>query len=360
MKKKWVVITASLALIVAGAAATTPLGRLLWDRLVPHPAIVVDSAMRVATVETLAAKLNAHYVFPDKAGQIEAVLRRRRLEGKYDAITDGEQLAKQLTDDIHGVVNDLHMEVEFDPGMVPPDMAAGPPPTSQAEWDQRNSFTMRLFMGVYRRVSSLGVKKVEHLTPRIGYLRIAEFPPPFIVADRYAAAMDQLADTDGLILDLRDNRGGGPDSVALLISYFVDQRTRLNDLWDRTSDTTTQQWTQEKIAGKRYGGSKPIVILAGPHTKSAGEDFAYTMQALKRATVIGKPTWGGAHPTRPYRLGDHFLAWIPSRRSINPITHGNWEGVGVVPDVVAVPDQALAVGRAVLEQRMQGAAAAVR
>jgi C-terminal processing protease CtpA/Prc len=309
--------------------------------------------MRVEAVDTLVAKLNDHYVFPDKAKQIEAVLRQRQQAGKFDGMTDGEQLAKQLTDDLHGVAHDLHMKVVFSPELVPPDDAVGPPPASQAEWEQRNNFVMRLIM---RRMANLRVEQVDHLSRNIGYLKVSGFPPAFLVAEKYAAAMDKLADTDGLIVDLRDNRGGGPQSVALLISYFVDQRTRLNDIWDRDSGTTTQQWTEDKLEGKRYGGKKPVVILAGPGTMSAGEDFTYTMQALKRATVIGERTWGGAHPARPYRLGDHFFAVIPARRSISPITHTNWEGVGVTPDIAATPNNALAEAKDLLQRRLHGTA----
>lgn len=359
MKKKWIVIPSLLVLTVIGAYATMPVWRPFWEAQRPQPKVVVDSAMRVEAVDTLVAKLNDHYVFPDKVKQIEALLRQRQHEGKYDGMTDGEQLAKQLTDDLHGAAHDLHMAVEFSPGQVPPDDAVGPPPASEAEWDQRNSLVRRLMVGVYRRVSNLGVEKVDHLGPNIGYLKVSEFPPPFFVAEKYAAAMNKLADTDGLIVDLRANRGGGPETVALLVSYFVDQRTRLNDLWDRDTGITTQQWTQDKLGGKRYGGQKPVVILAGPGTMSAGEDFAYTMQSLKRATVIGERTWGGAHPARPFRLGDHFYAVIPGRRTISPITHANWEGVGVIPDIAATPDDALAVAKDLLQRRLHGTAALV-
>lgn len=117
--------------------------------------------MRREAIDTLLAKLNDHYVFPDKAKQIEAVLRQRQHEGKYDGITDGEQLAKQLTDDLHSVVNDPHMAVEFSPGLAPPDDAVGLPPASLAEWEQGVNIGMRLF----RHVSNLGVEKVV-LAPR--------------------------------------------------------------------------------------------------------------------------------------------------------------------------------------------------
>ncbi|MBZ2209446.1 S41 family peptidase [Massilia soli] len=352
MKKKWIVIPSLLVLTVIGAYATMPVFRSFWGELRLRPKVVVDSAMRIEAVDTLVAKLNDHYIFPDKAKQIETVLRQRQNEGKYDGMTDGEQLAKQLTDDLNGVAQDLHMKVYFSPGLVPPDDAVGSPPASKAEWDQRSSFFMRMMA----RFSDLDVEEVDHLSPNIGYLKLSSFPPAFLVAEKYAAAMDKLADTDGLIVDLRENRGGGPQTVALLISYFVDQRTRLNDLWDRNTGITTQQWTEDKLDGKRYGNKKPVVILTGPGTMSAGEDFAYTMQALKRGTVIGERTWGGANPARPYRLGDHFFAVIPGRRIINPITLTNWEGVGVIPDVAATPDNALAAARDLLQRGRRGTA----
>jgi C-terminal processing protease CtpA/Prc len=206
-------------------------------------------------------------------------------------------------------------------------------------------------------MANRSVEQVEHLTPRIGYLKLSGFPPSFLMTERYAAAMNELADTDGLIVDLRNNGGGAPDGVALLASYFVDQRTRLNDIWDRATGISTQYWTQDKLDGKRYGGKKPVFVLTGPNTKSAAESFAYTMQALKRATVIGERTWGGANAARLYRLSEHFYATIPSRRTISPITGTNWEGVGVIPDMAATPDKALAVAKDLLQRRLQGSAA---
>ncbi len=350
MKKKWLILLPLPVLVVIGAVATQPMWRPLWERVNPPPPVIVDAAMRTKTVDTLAARLKEHYIFPDKAGEIEAVLRRRQQEGKYDGLTDGEQLAKQLTQDVRGVAHDPHMAVEFSPGLVPPDLV-GPPPASLAEWERTAPLPLRLF----RHVSNLDVEKVDRLDQGIGYLQLSGFAPHFLVAGKYGAAMDKLADTRGLIVDLRDTRGGDPASVALLISYFLDQRTRLNDVWHRDTNVTTQQWTVDKLEGKRYGGKKPVVILVGPGTISACEDFAYTMQALKRATVVGDRTWGGAHPARPYRLGDHFYAVIPDARTISPITGSNWEGVGVTPDIPAAPDKALAVAKDLLRRRLQGA-----
>lgn len=69
-------------------------------------------------------------------------------------------------------------------------------------------------------------------------------------------------------------------------------------------------------------------------TFSAAEEFSYNLKNLKRATLVGESTGGGAHPVNFHYLKDvKFGATIPFGRAINPITQTNWEGVGVKPDV---------------------------
>lgn len=352
MKMKWIVI-ACLSVLAAICALAIPGLQHVWQAFRPQPEVALDRAMRAKTIESLVTKLNDHYVFPDQARKVEAILRQREQDGRYDRIRNGYRLAQQLTTDIRGVVKDQHMQVRYAPKMVMPDEEDGPAPTSQAQWEQQHNFITRM---IIRHTATRGVVRVDRVDDNIGYLKISRFPDAFLMADKFAAAMNELADTDGLILDLRRNGGGDPQSVALLVSYFVDQRTRLNDIWDRDTGNTTQHWTQDKLDGKRYGGKKPVLILVGPETASAGEDFAYTMQALRRATVIGERTWGGAHPASPHRLGGHFYAVIPSQRSISPITGANWEGTGVIPDIRMAPDKALTAARKLMQRRLHEAA----
>lgn len=327
--KKLVVGVALVSFTLIGAVAALP----LWEQYGPRPAVPVvqvDSAMRQQTIDALVTQLRAHYVFPDKAAQIATLLRERQRSGAYDAITDGEQLAAALTADMASVAADKHMRVEFFNDVLPlqrprkSELPSAPAPTGWIDT-------------IARKMSNVGVEKVELMPSNIGYLELSAFPFPEMTADKYAAAMDKLAGTDSFIIDLRENGGGVPTSVALLASYFFDQRTRLNAIWWRDTGRTDQLWTAEGLAGRRYGAQKKVAILIGPHTKSAAEDFAYTMQTLKRATLIGARTWGGAHPAFPYRLGDHFGCRIPNARTISPITNTNWEGIGVIPDIAAAP-----------------------
>jgi retinol-binding protein 3 len=62
---------------------------------------------------------------------------------------------------------------------------------------------------------------------------------------------------------------------------------------------------------------------------------------LKRAKIVGEVTGGGAHPTKPFKVTEHFTVGVPYARSISTITHTDWEGSGVTPDVAVPADDAL-------------------
>jgi len=105
------------------------------------------------------------------------------------------------------------------------------------------------------------------------------------------------------------------------------------------------------VPGPRFGGKKPIYVLTSSRTFSGAEEFAYDLQSLKRATIVGETTGGGAHMTAMGRIGDHLLIRVPVRRAINPITHTNWEGVGVKPDVKVPSEKALETARRLIREQ---------
>lgn len=83
------------------------------------------------------------------------------------------------------------------------------------------------------------------------------------------------------------------------------------------------------------------MIVTSARTFSGGEELAYDLQALDRATVIGETTGGGAHPREAFDLTEHLQLHVPMARSVNAVTGTNWEGTGVVPDVACSADDAL-------------------
>jgi C-terminal processing protease CtpA/Prc len=144
-----------------------------------------------------------------------------------------------------------------------------------------------------------------------------------------------------LIIDVRQNGGGAPGMVALICSYFfAGEPVHLNDLYWRPTNSTEQWWTLAYVPGRRYVG-KDIYVLTSKRTFSAAEEFTYNLKNLKRATIVGDTTGGGAHPGEGVRISNHFGMFVPTGRAINPITKTNWEGTGVAPDISVPADLAL-------------------
>jgi C-terminal processing protease CtpA/Prc len=130
--------------------------------------------------------------------------------------------------------------------------------------------------------------------------------------------------------------------VALISSYlFGDKPVHLNDLYWRKGDKTEEFWTKPAAAAKKY--DKDVYVLTSKRTFSGAEEFSYNLKNLKRATIIGETTGGGAHPGGMVRLNEHFGVFIPTGRAISPITKTNWEGTGVEPDVKVPKELALKV-----------------
>ena len=171
------------------------------------------------------------------------------------------------------------------------------------------------------------------------FLPLISYPTPTAVA-----AMNFLAHADAIIIDLRENGGGDPKMIALVSTYLFSKPTHLNDLWERKSNTTQQYWTLPYVPGDRLDG-KPAYVLTSKRTFSGAEEFSYNLKNLKRATIVGETTGGGAHPVRGQRIDDHFIIGVPFARAINPISKTNWEGTGVEPDVKVPAAEALATAQ---------------
>jgi C-terminal processing protease CtpA/Prc len=129
--------------------------------------------------------------------------------------------------------------------------------------------------------------------------------------------------------------------VALICSYlFPPEPVHLNDLYFRPANETHQWWTLPYVPGKRLAG-KDVYVLTSHRPFSAAEEFTYNLKNLKRATIVGEVTGGGAHPGGPVRINDHFMVGVPSGRAINPYSKTDWEGTGVEPDVKVPAERSL-------------------
>jgi hypothetical protein len=307
-------------------------------------ALRIDAPTRARVVGRAAVLLDSFYVSPDVGRRTSDSLRARLARGAYDRYANGAGFSIRLNADLHDVAHDEHLRLLYSVRPEPRQPAAAKAPTAPSPEEVARE----------RRAMdeiNCGFRKAEQLDGNVGYVRLDEFADPAICGSTAQAAMTFLAGTRALIVDLRENGGGKPDMVALVASYLFDRRTHLNDLWTRHTDSTQAFWTQDSVAGRRFGRDKPVYVLTSAHTFSAAEEFAYDLQALKRAMIVGETTAGGAHPASEGRIDDHFVLMVPWGKAINPVTGTNWEGVGVQPDVKVPASEALAAAQKPLRER---------
>jgi hypothetical protein len=301
--------------------------------------VKIDAATRTRVIDGAISNLNEFYVFPETAKKMEEALRARQKKGDYDAVTDGETFATLLTDHLQQVSHDKHLRVNCSP-MVLPKGDSGPNPDAEA----------RMRTQILR--NNCFFEKAERLSPNIGLLKFNGFADPAVCGPTATAAMNFLENVDALIFDMRDNGGGDPKMVAYISTYLFADATHLNDLYLRKEDTTTQYWTLPYVPGKRLA-IKPVFVLTSKRTFSGAEEFTYNLKNLKRATIIGETTGGGAHPVSGHRIDDHFMIGVPFARAVNPISKTNWEGTGVEPDVKVPANEALDVAKKMAAEQIK-------
>ena len=293
---------------------------------VPAAARDFSAAEQADVIRAAAALIEQRYVDPDRATGIAAEL--RRLARSRPASMEGEAFAQEMTGLFRSVSGDGHLGLSYSETPIPED--GGDAQFSAAEMAKW-----------YGPQLNHGVEKIERLEGNVMLLDLRVFPPVEMGADVFAAAMTVVAQGDALIIDLREN-GGGAETADLLTGYLVEGGSPLTGSYDRPSDTRRHASSPVWVPGRRFGSSKPLYVLTSRRTFSAAEAFAYNLQALGRATVVGDVTGGGAHPFEYRRVHPHFADDLPEGKSINPITGTNWEGVGVKPDVAVPADEALA------------------
>lgn len=299
----------------------------------------IDAARRTALIERSLDLFSKNYVFPDRAETAVADVRKREKAGVYNSLTSPARLAEVLTRHLADATRDGHVRVKFSTTPVPDPLAATGETKAELAQLRRDA-----------QADGFGIGVPRVLDGNIGYIEFKRFYRAEYAGDALAAAMQKLAKTDALIVDLRECHGGDPVMVALAMSWFFEGWPRhLSDMVRRFDGTVTQYWTAAWLPGARYV-DKRVYVLTAQRTFSAPESFAYEMQQSKRATVVGEVTGGGAHSGTWFPIDDRFSIFIPLTRYVSANSGGDWEGTGVKPDVVtSAPDALKSAHRLALE-----------
>ena len=325
------------AALLAGALALSGLSPAMAQS--PPPAVALAPVAPREVAGRVARAIEAHYFDAARGKAIADDLRAEAATGAFDALTDPRDLATALTRRLLPI--DHHFNVGWSagdagpgPGGPGPQVRRGPGPGGPGA-HQADPFERR---------GAWGFRRVEILPGGIGYVdmrQFANFQPGDDDAPARAAVeavLTLLTSSDAVIIDLRENGGGSPAMVGYLVSAFTPKDAKIYNVFH------SREGTEDESPETYYARPRldiPVYVLTSARTGSAAEAFAYTMQAAKRATIVGEASGGAANPGGRVPLGDGWSVFVSRGSPVNPVTGSNWEGAGVQPDVAAPAREAL-------------------
>lgn len=275
-------------------------------------AVAAAAQDRAPVLQRVSDLIRERYVYEDVARRCTERLLQRAAAGEL-AGKDDAAFAAAVTAALRSDCDDEHFELVVR-------AADAPPPMDPSAW-----------MEPLRR-RNYDFVELRSLPGNVGYLDLRSFPPPDVAANVAAGAMNMLAGTDAIIIDLRRNGGGTGDMVLFLATYFFDQQTAFMNTARRAAGASTQDRTLPYVPGPRLA-KQELFILTSATTFSAAEAFAFGLQQLKRATIVGEPTRGGANAGRYTDVPPNFRLFVSNAHATSPATGASWDKTGITPDV---------------------------
>ncbi|MDB5429680.1 MAG: peptidase family protein [Caulobacter sp.] len=338
MRARTLVSAFALTALLSGVAAAAP-------KPAAPPVATAQQVKPRQVVAGIAQAIEDRYFDPAKGKQIADDLRAAAAKGEFDALTDPRDLAQALTRRLQPLDHHFNISWPVEPppeGQGPGGPGPGPGPRPQGD----NPFEVR---------ENYGFRHADILPGNIGYIDLhqfsdIDFDDPNSGARAAAdAALAMVSHTDAVIIDLRDNGGGSPAMVGYLTSAFTPKGADIyNTFHSRRGDMS-------EAPGVYYPHPRltvPVYILISARTGSAAEALTYTLQTAGRAVIVGETSGGAANPGGPVPAGNRFAVFVSQGAPENPISHKNWEGGGVQPDVAVPAAEALTRARILILENL--------
>ncbi len=286
-------------------------------------------------IDSLSQKLEEFYIRPNAVADIKKKLNENFKKGTYKDISNSNDFANKLSTDLVDFSKDLHFRVVYDPEWTE---------NQKNKSDKAVRQKIKALELAEAKKKNFGFQKVQILEGNIGYLQFDYFEDPAIGSETAAATMQFLSNTDALIIDLRKNNGGAMEMGQFISSYFYSGAElplyKYYTYEKNRKKLEKEMWLLPSVPGKRLADID-IYILTSAITFSAAEWMSYSLQNLKRVTIVGEKTAGGAHPIDRKVLPNGFSVNIPFGEVKDPITNQDFEGKGVMPDVLCKSEEAV-------------------
>lgn len=151
-----------------------------------------------------------------------------------------------------------------------------------------------------------------------------------IIRSQIEPVITDLANTNGMIIDIRFN-GGGSDAFSLAIAnYFTDERTLAysRENYNNGNPSQRQSVYLEPNDGINY--TKPVTLITGPNTGSAAEIFTLAMTALPNVNHIGEATEGILSDVLDIELTEGWVLGL-SYQIYYAVNEQVYEAIGIPP-----------------------------
>ncbi|WPO93272.1 S41 family peptidase [Chryseobacterium sp. HR92] len=270
-------------------------------------------------------KVKDYYIDKEAYKKADSLFRNELNKGAFNALNKKE-FAALLTQKLRTTIKDEHFFVKYLENYMPEKQM------SEKEKEKLNN--------EHNSLENFGFETVQRLPGNIGYINFKGFASPEASEKTLAAAMNFVANTHALVIDLRENGGGENGMVLLFCSYFFDKKTDLYTTYFRHNNKTVLNSTQPEVSGQKYLHKK-IYILTSKNTFSAGEAVAYFLQQYKLAEVIGEKTGGAANPVDHFIIQNQYLLLVPAGKITSLASQKNWEHIGVIPNQEVKSEDAL-------------------
>jgi hypothetical protein len=308
--------------------------------------VTLNESTKKEIIDSLIKKLEEFYIRPNSVVDIQKKLNENYKKGIYKNSSNPKEFASKLTTDLIEISKDLHFSVMYDQQWVD---------NQQKSNDVEMQKRAKAQELIEAKRKNFGFQQARILEGNVGYLEFTYFHDPIEGSEAATTAMQFLSNSDALIIDLRKNNGGAMEMGQFISSYlFYNKDLPLYKYYyyeNGRQKMDREMWLLPSVPGKRLADID-IYILTSGITFSAAEWMSYSLQNLKRVTIVGEQTAGGAHPIDRKILTLGFSVNIPFGEVIDPITKSDFEGRGVTPDVECKSEDALNTAHLLILQKL--------
>ena len=304
---------------------------------------------RSEIIDHVVDQLAHRYVDPNLGRKAAQTIVQKKEKKAYDALDSKASLMEVLIADMHATTGDKQLQLknqsEAGSDWIHPALTIKTAEGTEMDDQQKKMILQMINYGLPAQV----------IEGNIGYLGVLEFYSPEIAPKVYQAidkAMRSFQECTAMILDLRQcSRGGDPEVMMYLASYFLggEESQPLYVSSNRENQKIAEFRTRTDITGKRMPNI-PVYILMSSETFSTGEMFAYGLQKIDRAKIVGETSAGAAHGTDTIDIGHGIIMVLPVNRLAHVKTQTNWQGTGVIPDISVKADDALAKAKEIIQE----------